>query len=110
MRHRNPHRIHDPNNIFEVAENSSHPELYDSRRIYDYKGRRFKTAVEAEKYLTDHGINWKRRCKLVPVRQLDSDGHVIIVCHIAERVPAGHSDIRDIEKYMQNSMDRLRLG
>lgn len=100
MRHKNPYRIHDPNNIFEVAENSSHPELFDKRRIYKYRGRTFKSAVEAQTYLEDHGIDW-RQCKLTPVRHLDGDGSCVIFCHIIDRdgrLPQGQYDIRDLER------------
>jgi len=98
MNHKNPYRINDPTNIFEVAENSSHPELYDRRRIYDYKGHRFTSAEKCQKFLEEHGIDWRRRLKLVPIRQLDGDGSCIIVCNLAERVPEGHMDIRDYER------------
>ena len=96
--HRNPYRINDPNNIFEVAENSSHPELKDKYRLYKYKGRIFRTATEAQKFLDNEGIDVKR-LKLVPVRHLDADGSVIIICNLAERVPQGMHDIRDLERY-----------
>jgi hypothetical protein len=96
--HRNPYRISDPTNIFEVSENSSHPELMDRRRIWDYKGKVFRTATECQRYLEDEGINW-RRLKLTPVRELDGDGSVIIRCHVAERIPQGQYDIRELEKH-----------
>ena len=96
--HRNPYRIQDPNNIFEVSENSSHPEIFDKRRIWDYKGKVFKTATECQKYLIDNGIDWTR-LKLTPVRELDRDGSVVIRCHVVERIPEGQYDIRELERY-----------
>jgi len=98
MRHLNPYRIADPNNIFEVSENSSHPELRDRRRIWDYKGKVFTSATACQKYLEGEGINW-RKLKLTPVRYLDGDGSVVIRCMVAERIPEGQYDIRDLERY-----------
>lgn len=95
-KHSNPYRIQDPTNIFEVSENSSHPELYDKLRVWDYKGRVFTSATECQKYLEDHGIDW-RRLKLTPVRELDRDGSVVIRCHVAERLSQGQHDIRELE-------------
>jgi hypothetical protein len=99
-KHSNPYRIKDPTNIFEVSENSSHPELYDKRRIWKYKGKVFKTATECQRYLEDEGINW-RRLKLVPIRHLDGDGSCVIMCNVVERT-AGDPDIRDLERMARN--------
>jgi hypothetical protein len=99
MRHSNPHRILDPNNVFEVAENSSHPELRDKYRIYEYKGKIFKTATQCQKYLEDEGVDWRRRLKLTPIRYLEGDGSTTIICKLVDRIPQGQMDIRDLERY-----------
>ena len=57
MKHVNPYRINDPNNIFEVSENSSHPELGDADRIWRFGGYVFKSATEAQKFFNDEGLN-----------------------------------------------------
>lgn len=58
-KHLNPHRITDPNNIFEVGENSSHPELDDSIRIWKFKGHTFTSATEAAKFFEQEGLDPK---------------------------------------------------
>lgn len=57
MKHKNPYRVNDPNNLFEVGENSSHPELEDARRVYKFKAYSFNSATELEKFFMDEGLN-----------------------------------------------------
>lgn len=60
MRHKNPYRVNDPDDIFEVSENSSHPELDDCRRIYRFGGYTFESATELQKFFESEGLDPKR--------------------------------------------------
>jgi hypothetical protein len=59
MKHTNPYVINDPNNIFELGENSSHPELKDARRIWRFHSYVFSSATELAKFFDDEGLNPK---------------------------------------------------
>lgn len=56
-RHINPHRVNDPSDIFEVGENSSHPELDDARRIWKFGAYTFNSATEVAKFFEQEGLN-----------------------------------------------------
>lgn len=92
--HKDPYRIHDVNNIFEVFFNSSHPELKEKKRILDYKGRVFRTEGEALSFFDSEGIDW-RRLHLVPVRE-NRDGEDFIRGNLCERKPETYGDLQAI--------------
>lgn len=96
IKHRNPYRIHDPNNLFEVFFNSSHPELKEKKRILNYKGRIFKDEGSALSFFDSEGIDW-RRLKLVP-RWENFVDEVVIVGYIAEHVPKDRRELHEILK------------
>lgn len=52
-------RIYDEKCIFEVGENSSHPELQDAERIWLFGGYTFRTATELEKFFANEGLDPK---------------------------------------------------
>lgn len=56
-RHSNPYRINDPDNLLEVGENSSHPELGDARRIWKFHAYTFHSATEVENFFASEGLN-----------------------------------------------------
>jgi hypothetical protein len=94
-RHVNPYRINDPTNIFEVGDNSSHPELDDKKRIWKFRGRRFNTATELEKYMRNEGLNPKAYwMKPYAVQEI---GKKIIIIEIIERCsPEERSGVRNL--------------
>lgn len=57
MSHKNPYRINDPNDIFEMTENSSHPELADAKRIWRFGAYTFHSATELQKFFSDEGLS-----------------------------------------------------
>lgn len=85
MRHTNPYKIRDEKNIFEVGENSSHPELQDCKRIWYMNGYTFRTATELEKYMRSEGFNPKSFW-IKPEWQ-DREGETIIAIKVVQRVP-----------------------
>jgi hypothetical protein len=66
MKHVNPYRINDPDNIFEVGENSSHPELRDAKRIWRFGAYTFHSATEIQRFFADEGLD-PRRYDIEPV-------------------------------------------
>ncbi len=85
MRHRNPYRISNPDDIFEVGENSSHPELQDCRRVWKMGGYTFSSATELEKFFRDEGLNPKGYV-LEPVMHRDSaNAKNMIVINVIEK-------------------------
>lgn len=86
-RHQNPYRIKDEKNWFEVCENSSHPELKDSRRVYHFRGYTFLNATQVEKYFRNEGLN-PREYTYIPRSALDEQtAKNVIHIFICERVP-----------------------
>lgn len=57
MKHSNPYKIHNPDDFFEVSENSSHPELQDAKRVWRFGGYTFLTATELKKFFEAEGLN-----------------------------------------------------
>lgn len=94
-KHVNPYRINDPKNLFEVGENSSHPELEDTKRYWFFKGRMFRNATEVEKYFANEGLD-PRKYWMLP--KWDRDGaNMIIRINIVERVsPEERSHVREL--------------
>lgn len=86
MRHRNPYRINDPKDIFEVGENSSHPEMMDAKRVWSFRGRTFMSATELEKYMNDEGLD-PRRYWMKP-EWVKEDWRHFIRIQVVERAPA----------------------
>ncbi len=85
-KHRNPHRVNDPKDIFDVCENSSHPELFERRRIYDFKGRIFQTLTDLEKFMENEGYD-PMHFWILPKWERDGDGSLVNRVHIIERAP-----------------------
>lgn len=87
MKHKNPYYIRDEKNWFEVCENSSHPELNDSRRVYHFKGNTFLNATQVDKFFKSEGLD-PRRYAYVAKRELDEvTAKNVIHIFICERVP-----------------------
>lgn len=87
MRHRNPYRINDETNLFEVTANSSHPELVDSTRVWHFKGHTFKTETALDKFFRSNGLNPKRYWFRTSVEADGYKGKKLIRIFIVERVP-----------------------
>lgn len=60
MKHKNPYEIQDPDDLFELVENSSHPELKDSHRLFKFGAYTFKTATELKKFFESEGLDQNR--------------------------------------------------
>lgn len=86
-RHVNPYRINDPHDLFEVSENSSHPELCDAKRIWKFRGRTFRSATEVQKYFDNEGLNPKLFW-MMPEWEKENGMKATIVIKIVERVPS----------------------
>lgn len=56
-KHHNPYLIRDSNNLLEVGENSSHPELDDARRIWKFHSYTFQSATEVERFFNSEGLD-----------------------------------------------------
>jgi len=85
LRHSNPYRIQNPNDLFEVGENSSHPELKDSKRIWSFRGYTFESATELEKYMRNEGLD-PRRFWMKP-EWVKEDWRSFVRINVVERVP-----------------------
>ena len=85
MKHSNPYRINNPDDIFEVSENSSHPELRDCRRVWKFGGYTFRTATELEQFFRNEGLNPKGYV-LEPVMHRESaNAKNMIVINVIEK-------------------------
>lgn len=83
MKHVNPYRINDPDNIFEVGENSSHPELRDAKRLWKFKAYTFLSATELEKFFEAEGLN---PSDYVLEPRMDRDvGHTKVIINVVEK-------------------------
>lgn len=101
MKHKNPYRVRSEKDLYDICENSSHPELVERRRIYDFKGKIFRTATELDKYFKDNGLDIRRFWFKSAWEQ---DGHDVIVrIRIVERVP---TDERHMVKEMTELYER----
>jgi hypothetical protein len=78
VRHNNPYRINNPDDFFEVGENSSHPELQDCRRVWKFGAYSFSTATELQKFFSDEGLNPKNYV-MEPIIQRDFSKNLIII-------------------------------
>lgn len=86
-KHRNPYRIQDERNLFEVTANSSHPELNDSKRVWHFRGYTFTSPERLQDFFNNEGLNpahyWYK-----PVMMPDGfSGANIIHLYICERIP-----------------------
>lgn len=98
MRHSNPYRINNPDDIFEVSENSSHPELDDARRIYRLGGYTFQSATELQKFMEAEGLN-PRNYAIEPVMEREFSKNMIIV-NVVEKFKSRN----------QRALKRLEFG
>ncbi len=99
-RHRNPHRIRDEKNLFEVTANSSHPELRDSKRVWHFKGYTFTSPERLEQFFHNEGLD-PRRYWYRPVSLCDEfSGKNCIHIYICERIPKDekHGEFLDYEE------------
>lgn len=55
--HINPYRINDDKDLLEVTENSSHPELQDSKRLWHFGAYTFKSGNEVKKFFEAEGLD-----------------------------------------------------
>lgn len=95
MKHLNPYRVDDPKNMFEVGENSSHPELDDNMRVWKFRDRTFRSATEIQKYFENEGLNPKAFW-MKPVAVKESHRNTIYI-HIVERCsPEERNDLQDL--------------
>lgn len=94
-KHVNPYSIHDPANLFEVGENSSHPELKDAKRIWEFKGYTFRSAAKLQDFFKDQGLD-SRKFWMLP--SWENDGaHYIIRIKIIERCsPEERRHVREL--------------
>jgi hypothetical protein len=97
LKHKNPYRINDPQNLFEVGENSSHPELNDKKRVWSFRGYTFHSATELERYFNNEGLD-PRRYWMKPTVVESDDGNYIKI-FVVERAPAE-------ERHMMRSLAR----
>lgn len=84
-RHSNPYRINDPSDLLEVSENSSHPEMADAKRVWEFKGRVFHSATELQKFMENEGYN-PRRFWMKP-EWVKEDWRTFVRIRVVERVP-----------------------
>lgn len=84
-RHINPYRINDPGNILEVAENSSHPELEDARRVYKFEGYSFNSATELQKFFEAEGIDIRRMTIEPVMRRNYEHGKTLIIVNVVPK-------------------------
>lgn len=84
MKHHNPYRINDHENIFEVTENSSHPELKDAKRLWIFGAYTFKSATELERFFKEEGLD-PRHYWIAPQMEKDLAGKVIIRIYVKTR-------------------------
>lgn len=83
-KHLNPYRVNDEKNWFEVGENSSHPELDDSKRVWKFNGRHYKTATDIEKHFKEYGLR-QEFFKIQPRSEIDGTGHKTIIIEVVEK-------------------------
>lgn len=83
-KHVNPYRIHDHTNLFEVGENSSHPEIQDSQRLWKFRAYTFKSATELEKFFKNEGLD-PRRYWIAPRLEKDIGGRAKIIIEVTDR-------------------------
>ena len=93
MRHYNPYRIDDPNNIFDVGENSSHPELKDKVRVWRFKAYSFTSATELHKFFDNEGLNPKDYV-LDPHIQKDIGGNKIFINVVHKSESRNYQNVR----------------
>jgi len=96
MKHRNPYAITNPDDIFEVSENSSHPELKDAKRIWRLGGYVFHSSTELHKFFTDEGLN-PRNYVIEPVIQSDMGKNKITVNVVEKHNSRMHQRMRGFE-------------
>jgi len=87
LKHVNPYRINNPNDLLEVSENSSHPELKDAKRVWSFRGYTFHTATELERYFKSEGLDI-RRYWMKPV-WVNADWRNYIRIEVIERTATG---------------------
>ena len=108
MRHRNPHEVADPDDIFDVFENSSHPELYEHTRIYCFKGRTFTKLEHLEQHLKDEGVNVKSLYYRAGWEPDDYKGGVINRVTLCERIPSDELHDRHKFKDFDQELNRTK--
>jgi hypothetical protein len=84
MRHTNPYRINDGSDIFEVSENSSHPDLKDSLRLWHFGGYTFKTATQLMNFFNSEGLDPKTHW-IEPKWERNTDGKSVIHIFVKPR-------------------------
>lgn len=95
MRHVNPYRIKNPQDIFEVGENSSHPELRDAKRLYVFGAYRFSTATELQKFFSSEGLNPKQYW-MKPRLDRDAMGNKIIIEVVPKHSRVNRDQVMDM--------------
>lgn len=94
-KHYNPYRINDPKNLFEVGENSSHPELEDTKRIWEFNGHIMRSATEVEKYFNNEGLD-PRKYWILPTWEKDG-ANMVVRIKIVQRVsPEERKNVREL--------------
>lgn len=83
-RHVNPYRILDPKNLLEVTENSSHPELGDSKRIYRFKAYTFHSAAQVLRFFDSEGLRLQDFW-ISPYQVPGTDGFKTTIVEITDR-------------------------
>lgn len=94
--HSNPYKINDPNNIFELGENSSHPELKDATRLWKFRAYTFTSATELEKFFSDEGLD-SSKYVLEPFIQKDIGKNKIIINVVHRSESRNYNRVRGME-------------
>jgi|WetSurMetagenome_2_1015567.scaffolds.fasta_scaffold493968_2 hypothetical protein len=85
MKHKNPYMIRDVDNFLEVSANSSHPELNDAKRIWQFNGYRFDNEDQVAKFFESEGLDLKQYDFDVERKRNMIQGKDEYVIHIKEK-------------------------